>query len=155
MANITPRCDIPTHHLGSMSYYDESCYYPGSNCFLTDKQCVSIYKDTGCEGGDAQYACAQTIYLKQQIQVQKQAQPVVSTDTNQGNVELKTQLQAMEKQIEILQSKQATVTATSVPPAHLTPLLNNPIVPYSLLGILILGIVVLMKMKIITLTSKS
>jgi hypothetical protein len=159
MADIAPQCVTPTHSVKDSSgnyqfFFDSSCYYPGSGCLLANTQCVSTFKETGCKAGDQQYQCAQTYYLKQQTQAKPQVQPVVNTNTNQESATLKMQLQEMQKQIETLQSKQATVTATTVPPAQPTPLFENPVVPYSILGILIVGIVVLMKMKIITLTSK-
>ncbi len=155
MATLPPTCTSHGYKDSSgktQVVFSSDCYYPGSNCILTNDQCVSTFKETGCKGGDGQYACAQAYYLKQQSQVKPQAQPVIITNTGQENAELKTQLQEMQKQIETLQSKQATAT-TTVPPAQTTPLFENPVVPYSILGILIVGIVVLMKMKIITISS--
>lgn len=132
--------------------FSDDCYYPGSNCILSNDQCISVFKETGCRGGDQQYQCSQAYYLKQQTQTHTQAPATINTSSNNENAELKAQLQDMQKQIETLTSKQTTQTATTVPPAQPTPFLETPAVPYALLGIVVIGIVVLMKMKIITFT---
>ena len=83
------------HIIGSLwDYEGEGCYYPGSNCLVNNDQCVSVFKDTGCRGGDKQYQCAQVYYQKKQTTIlEQQTPPQVGTSLKQENVELKLQLQ--------------------------------------------------------------
>ena len=96
--------------------------------------------ETGCKSYDAVAfeSCKQAFYLKQQNQILQHQQ--TDTKLQQENTELKSQLQAMQKEIESLKSRQ-TVQLQPQQGNQLTASIRNVPLSYSIAFVIVFAII--------------